>query len=125
MRAALGRQRWEAMTNATPNVARAQDFSQIEVCELPIQGMTCGACVRRVERALSRVPGVQDASVNFVTQRATVRFDSASTNRELLTRAVEDAGYEIPRPKSLEVAAGTKQRTSAEERGNALQAAEE
>jgi Cu+-exporting ATPase len=125
MSAGPGRQRWEAMTNATPNVAHAQVFSPIEVCELPIQGMTCGACVRRVERALSSVPGVQDASVNFVTQRATVHFDSASTNRELLTRAVEDAGYEIPRPKSLEVAAGTRQTTSPEERGKALQAAEE
>jgi Cu+-exporting ATPase len=125
-----GRQRLEAMTRTAPTVAPTPPAEGSELCELPIQGMTCAACVRRVERALNKVPGVQEASVNFVTQRATVHFDPSRANRELMARAVEDAGYEVPRPKSLEVArteggAGVVQRTSAEERGEALQAAEE
>lgn len=125
-----GRQPLEAMTNTASTVAPTPPAEATELCELPVQGMTCAACVRRVERALNKVPGVQEASVNFVTQRATVHFDPAQANRELLARAVEDAGYEVPRPKSLEVAradggAGTVQRTSAEARGEALQAAEE
>ena len=37
---------------------------------LSIGGMTCAACVRRVEKALSRVEGVTDASVNLATERA-------------------------------------------------------
>ena len=44
---------------------------------LPIEGMTCASCVRHVERALERVPGVQSVSVNLATERATVAFDPA------------------------------------------------
>ena len=36
----------------------------------PVAGMTCASCVRRVEKALSRVEGVQDASVNLATEKA-------------------------------------------------------
>lgn len=61
--------------------------------ELTIQGMTCAACVGRVERALAKVPGVQDATVNLVTERATVHLDSASTTVQSLIAAVERAGY--------------------------------
>ena len=37
---------------------------------LPITGMTCASCVRRVERALARVPGVEQATVNLATEQA-------------------------------------------------------
>ena len=40
--------------------------------ELAIDGMTCGSCVARVERALRAVPGVVEASVNLATERASV-----------------------------------------------------
>jgi Cu+-exporting ATPase len=98
-------------------------------CELPVLGMTCGACARRVERALAKVPGVGGAHVNFVTQRATVSYDPTRANRELLARAVEGAGYEVPRPKPDESSArGTEtksRRVSGEARSEALQAAED
>jgi Cu+-exporting ATPase len=73
---------------------------------------------------------VQAASVNLITQRATVRFDPAHVHRELLARAVESAGYEVPRPKAVEVTPPTngslsKPRGEADERNSALQAAEE
>ena len=42
--------------------------------ELAISGMTCASCVGRVEKALRRVPGVVDATVNLATERATARF---------------------------------------------------
>ena len=41
--------------------------------ELAVEGMTCASCVGRVERALRKVPGVSEASVNLATERATVR----------------------------------------------------
>ena len=47
--------------------------------DLPIQGMTCASCVGRVERGLSKVPGVEVASVNLATERATVTYDPAVT----------------------------------------------
>ena len=61
---------------------------------LPIQGMTCAACVNRVERALSSAPGVNDASVNLATERATVRFDSTAIGIDDLAATVRNAGYE-------------------------------
>ncbi len=63
---------------------------------LPIQGMTCASCVGRVERALSRVPGVAHASVNLATETAQVQSaPDASGTLPRLVQAVHDAGYEV------------------------------
>jgi len=59
---------------------------------LAVSGMTCAACVRRVERALLTVPGVENAGVNLATERATVALGGQATINDLLT-AVEKAGY--------------------------------
>jgi Au+-exporting ATPase len=59
--------------------------------ELAVEGMTCASCVGRVERALRKVPGVSEASVNLATERATVRGVAPS---EALIAAIAKAGYE-------------------------------
>ncbi|WP_437779075.1 heavy metal translocating P-type ATPase [Sorangium sp. So ce1097] len=64
--------------------------------ELPVEGMTCAACVRRIERALLATDGVRDAKVNLVTRSATVTFDPAATSTDALVAAVERAGYSVP-----------------------------
>ena len=64
---------------------------------LPIEGMTCASCVRRVERSLEKVSGVSEASVNLATEKAQVLFDPQLVNVELLTQAVERAGYRVGR----------------------------
>jgi Cu+-exporting ATPase len=63
--------------------------------ELPITGMTCASCVRRVEKALKNVPGVLEAHVNLAAEHATVRSlpDVAGWNE--LKAAVEQAGYGV------------------------------
>lgn len=58
-----------------------------------IDGMTCASCVRRVEKAISAVPGVASANVNLATERATVQFTGRPDTTAVL-RAIEDAGYE-------------------------------
>ncbi|MGB3327391.1 MAG: heavy metal translocating P-type ATPase, partial [Thermomicrobiales bacterium] len=68
---------------------------------LPITGMTCASCVRRVERALTKVDGVAEANVNLATEKATVSYDPATTDLQQLRQAVEKAGYgvrELPKP---------------------------
>ena len=60
---------------------------------LRIGGMTCASCVRRVERALNRVEGVDEASVNFASSTARVSLGGAIAAEELVT-AVERAGYD-------------------------------
>jgi len=63
--------------------------------QLPITGMTCASCVRRVEKALGKVVGVTEANVNLATEKATVAYDPALVTVDALTRAVEKAGYGI------------------------------
>ena len=65
---------------------------------LPIAGMTCATCATRVERALTRLPGVHAAAVNLATERVAVEFDTPVAPDALasLTAAVEKAGYGVP-----------------------------
>ena len=60
---------------------------------LAISGMTCASCVSRVERALKRTPGVQDALVNLATDKATVTLAPGFTHIATLLTAVDEAGY--------------------------------
>ena len=62
--------------------------------DLPISGMTCASCVMRVEKALSKIPGVTEATVNLATERAFIRAD-ASVSAATLAAAVRQAGYEV------------------------------
>lgn len=59
--------------------------------ELDLEGMTCASCATRIERVLSRQPGVSSASVNFASERARVITDPARIPD--LVEAVERAGY--------------------------------
>lgn len=63
---------------------------------LPIEGMTCASCVRRVENALAKVPGVRSVAVNLATEEATVQADSAAV-LPAAADAVAAAGYAVPR----------------------------
>ncbi len=76
---------------------------------LAIGGMTCAACVRKVEKALGKVHGVSAASVNLVTERANVTYDPASASDAQLVAAVERVGYAAGplAPQAVEDAAAT------------------
>jgi Cu+-exporting ATPase len=58
-----------------------------------IEGMTCASCVRRVEKALTRVDGVVAASVNLANETATVSYDPSAAPVDALTAAVSKSGY--------------------------------
>jgi len=61
--------------------------------DLSITGMTCAACVNRVDKALRRVPGVGDAAVNLLANQAAVKFDPAQAQPSSMIAAVEKIGY--------------------------------
>src|SRR5262245_3980900 len=70
------------------------DVTKTEV-SFPITGMTCASCVRRVERAIAKVPGVDNVAVNLAAERATVAYDPNQTNLTKIAEAVRGAGYDV------------------------------
>jgi Cu+-exporting ATPase len=76
---------------------------------LNVTGMTCAACQARVQRALTKTPGVEDASVNLMTNAASVSYDPAVTSPENLVEAIRATGYGAELPTPGRTAADTRQ----------------
>jgi Cu+-exporting ATPase len=72
-----------------------------EAVDLDVTGMTCAACASRIERKLNRLDGVE-ASVNYATERANVRYDSSIVSADDLIAAVRATGYgaHLPDPEA-------------------------
>ena len=75
-------------------VQRAGYDVRTEEVSFAVAGMTCAACVGRVEKALQGADGVVEASVNLATERARVRY-AAGTDVEALYEAVRRTGYDV------------------------------
>lgn len=58
-----------------------------------IEGMTCAACAKAVERAAKKLEGVQEASVNLATEKLSITYDETKVTVEDIQKAVEKAGY--------------------------------
>ncbi|MDA1127702.1 MAG: heavy metal translocating P-type ATPase [Chloroflexi bacterium] len=67
----------------------------VKKLSLPVEGMTCAACVGNVEGALKGVPGVLAASVNLGTEKASVEFAPSEVTVQQIQEAVAGAGYKI------------------------------
>ncbi|HEM5198179.1 TPA: heavy metal translocating P-type ATPase [Streptococcus suis] len=70
-----------------------------------ISGMTCASCAMTVEKALGKLEGVEEVTVNLATEKATIRYSRDRQNLASLERAVEQAGYQLIRPEEVEEAA--------------------
>jgi P-type Cu+ transporter len=77
----------------------------MQTIELGIEGMTCASCSARVERALRKLAGVSEASVNLATERASVSFDPAAQSLDGVVEAVSGVGY-TPVTAELEIGVG-------------------
>ncbi len=69
--------------------------AEVKSVTFSVEGMTCASCVGRVEKELRAVPGVESASVNLATEKASVQYAPEATY-EALVAAVEKVGYEVP-----------------------------
>ena len=89
-----------SMNPSSPDLATINDIaSDIGInIDIGVGGMTCASCVGRVEKALKKVPGVRDATVNLATESARISVVSGehieAQVEARLRRAVRDAGYE-------------------------------
>ena len=72
------------------NAPQADGLSRVE---LDLEGMTCAACATRIEKVLNRLDGVQ-ATVNFATEKASVRYAPEVYDPARLIGAVRDIGYD-------------------------------
>lgn len=65
---------------------------------LPVQGMTCATCALTVEKAVGKLVGVAEASVNLATEKLTVNYDDSQVALSDLQATVHKAGYELVNP---------------------------
>ncbi|HMK33585.1 MAG TPA: heavy metal translocating P-type ATPase [Desulfomonilaceae bacterium] len=65
-----------------------------------IRGMSCAACVRRVETGIKSLEGVSSASVNFAAEKASVEYDPELVSHDAIKSKVEELGYEVPESRS-------------------------
>ncbi|KOP28215.1 cation-transporting ATPase PacS [Hapalosiphon sp. MRB220] len=65
----------------------------MEKTTLKLRGMSCASCAMSIEAAISSVPGVNECSVNFGAEQATVEYDPKTTDLKTIQNAVDEAGY--------------------------------
>jgi len=80
-----------AASSPPPAVSPPEDLCD---AEFPVIGMTCAACTGRVSRALKKLPGVSEVSVNLATHRASLFFDPRRTTPSEILESVRQSGYE-------------------------------
>jgi len=78
------------------------------VLDLPVLGMTCAACVRRVEKAALGVDGVARAEINLLSSRARLELDPLRASPVGVAAAIRKAGYDVPAD-ALDARAPTRQ----------------
>ena len=71
-------------------------ISHLEKLSVAVEGMTCASCSGRIERKLQSVPGVDQASVNLASERASVSYDPAATSPQALIEAITQTGFSVP-----------------------------
>ncbi|MDD4564329.1 MAG: heavy metal translocating P-type ATPase [Eubacteriales bacterium] len=62
---------------------------------LKITGMSCAACAARIEKAVGKMDGVEQISVNLATEKAAVSYDSRTTNLSAIKEKIEKTGYSV------------------------------
>lgn len=82
---------------ATTHQTSAPSIDAEAVTDLAVEGMTCGSCAARVERALTRQPGVTKAGVNFATGQARIHT-AGPVSWDELAEAIDRAGYKLQTP---------------------------
>ncbi|MCU0579348.1 MAG: cation transporter, partial [Desulfobacterota bacterium] len=74
---------------------RGETGEGLEKTTLSVGGMSCAACVVRVEKALAGLEGVEEAAVNFATEKAQVLYDPRRVDLEKFRETIEEAGYQF------------------------------
>jgi len=68
---------------------------------IPIGGMTCAACAKRIEKVVLKLEGVETASVNFATEKAVVSYNSQKVKLPIIRKTIEKIGYRVLENKNI------------------------
>ncbi len=68
-----------------------------------IEGMTCSACANRVEKVTKKMPGIENAVVNFATEKLSVSYDADAVSFGDIKAKVEKAGYKLIREEEQKI----------------------
>ncbi|HXG35526.1 MAG TPA: heavy metal translocating P-type ATPase, partial [Dehalococcoidia bacterium] len=77
-------------------VAHETDQGVLQELTIPVAGMSCAACVNKVEKALKNIPGVHQATVSLAAGKAGVTYDAQACGLPDMARAIESIGYQVP-----------------------------
>ena len=104
----------EAAGTLRREVPESERYKELfmEIIQLNIKGMTCASCVAHVEKGIKKTEGIDMASVNLATEKATVSYDPAKSNVDAIIKSVFDAGYEAALPAPEEAGADEAQKKS-------------
>ncbi|MDY2735117.1 heavy metal translocating P-type ATPase [Intestinibacter sp.] len=66
-----------------------------------VEGMMCAACAKAAERAVRKIDGVVNQNVNIATEKLTVEYETDKVNYEILSKAIEKAGYKLVKEENI------------------------
>src|SRR3989338_992845 len=82
-----------------------------------VKGMHCASCVAKVEKKIKADPGVLDASVNLLTEKATVKYTMGETDEKKIKAGIESLGYEVFEQEHVHAHAGEEEHHHADDIG--------
>lgn len=78
----------------------ANEANEIKEVNIQIEGMTCAACATRIEKGLSRMEGVEKASVNLALEKSSIQYNPSKLNTADFEKKIEDLGYGVVKQKA-------------------------
>lgn len=90
--------------NNSNQTASAVTSVATESVVVPVEGMSCQACVARVKKTLKNTTGVSEVRVSLEKHEAEIRYEPANTSAEKLVKAIEEMGYKAGTPREKEKA---------------------
>lgn len=77
---------------------KRQSAAHVKEIIIPVEGMSCVACVARVKKELSAMPGVSAVNVDLAKRHTRVRFDAKQVSAQQIAAAVDKLGYKAGEP---------------------------
>ncbi len=67
----------------------------MKTVKFQLETLTCPSCIKKIEGALNRLPGVEETKVMFHTNKVKVRFDQEKNSQDRIARTIENLGYPV------------------------------